>query len=110
MKSKTCLGLLLLLVFAFSLQAHDLWVANTDDGYAVIRGHLPDRFDDYDPKCVQALTAFDEKGLSLPLKRLDREQRVFVEMPSSPALVAVISKWGVPDHRRRRAEAVHVQG
>jgi hypothetical protein len=88
------LGLLLLLVLAFSIQAHDLWVASTDDGYVVMRGHLPDRSDPYDPECIQTLAAFDEKGLPLPLKRLDREQRVLVEPLSSPALVAVVSKWG----------------
>jgi hypothetical protein len=65
-----------------------------DDGYAVMRGHLPDRLDPYDPKCIQTLSAFDGNGLPLPLKRLDREQRVLIKTPSDPALVAVVSKWG----------------
>jgi hypothetical protein len=86
--------LLLVLLPALPLRGHDLWVANTDDGYAVMRGHLPDRFDPYEPECVQTLIALDEKGFPLPLKRLDRKQRVFFKTPSDPALVAVVSKWG----------------
>jgi nickel transport protein len=86
--------LLLVLFPALPLRGHDLWVTNTDDGYAVMRGHLPDRFDLYEPECVQTLIALDEKGLPLPLKRLDRKRRVFLKTPSDPALVAVVSKWG----------------
>lgn len=92
--NKVGLVLLLVLLPAHPLQAHDLWVTSTGDGYAVMRGHLPDRFDLYEPECVQTLIAFDEKRLPLPLKRLDRKQRVLVKTPSDPALVAVVSKWG----------------
>lgn len=86
--------LLLGLLLAQPLQAHDLWVTSWDDGYAVMRGQLPHRFDPYDPECVRTLSAFDAGGRPLPLKRLDREQRVLLRTPSDPALVAVVSKWG----------------
>ncbi len=94
MMRKISSALFMLLTFACPLQGHDLWVTKTDDGYAVMRGRLPDSVELYRPSCIEELVAFDAKGAPLPVKRVDRERRVVVQTPSVPALVAVVAAWG----------------
>ena len=77
-----------------SAQAHDLWVAKTTDGYAVARGHIPNRVDPYLSECVEVITAYGLDADNLPLNRVDEKERVVVQTLSDPALVAVVAPWG----------------
>jgi len=96
MKGKMRLALFLLLLSSDPSRAHDLWVADVNGGYyAILRGHLPGILEPYNPPCIQELSALDEKGLPLALKRVDRERQVVFQAPSAPALVAVAAAWGV---------------
>lgn len=93
-KNKILPALFLAMILAGPGWAHDLWVTKTDEGYAVMRGHIPDRFDPYDPTCMQEPAAWDAKGAPLSLERTDGKERVMLQFPSDPALVAAVSKWG----------------
>lgn len=74
--------------------AHDFWAVKLDDGFVVMRGHIPDEFHEYDPECVKTLSAYDRQGIPIPLERVNRQHRVEFRVRSDPACVAAVAKWG----------------
>ena len=73
-------GLLCFAVIFMSAQmvfAHHLWVAKKDDVYAVCRGMIAERLDDYDPQRVTQIKAFGKDGHEVTLQRHDKEDGAF---------------------------------
>ena len=94
MKRISWMALLIFLVGAQAVHAHHLWVFEEDGQYVVARGHLPDRLDDYDPKCVSDVKGFDETGRPVVLNRKDEAARAVVVPDQPVSIITVTCDWG----------------
>lgn len=82
------------LLLAFPAFGHHLWVSVDDGSYAVNRGMISERIDDYDPDCVQKVRAYDQDGKEIPVQRINEAEQVKFKTETPPAVTSVVSKWG----------------
>jgi uncharacterized GH25 family protein len=90
-------GLLCFAVIFMSAQmvfAHHLWVAKKDDVYAVCRGMIAERLDDYDPQRVTQIKAFGKDGHEVTLQRHDKEDGAFFSSDKEISMAVVRTDWG----------------
>lgn len=74
--------------------AHHLWMTTEDGMYAVNRGMISERIDDYDPDCVQKIRAYGQNGQEIPVQRINEAEQVKFKTETTPAMTSVVSKWG----------------
>lgn len=74
--------------------AHHLWIESSNDGWAVIRGIIPDRIDPYDPDCVREINAFGADGAAAAIERIDENDRVVFNAEGRVAMATAWSEWG----------------
>ena len=87
-------AVLLLMLAAPAAIAHHLWIERSDDNWEVARGMIPDKKEDYDPNCVQAVAAFGKDGQPLGVERIDKEGRVLFKSDGEVAMATAWSGWG----------------
>lgn len=83
-----------ILMFSQTVFAHHLWVSRQDDFYAVCRGMIPDRLDDYDPQKVSQIKAFGKNGRQVSLERYDKNRGVFFTAEQEISMAVVRCDWG----------------
>ena len=77
-----------------SVFAHHLWIEPANDGWAVIRGIIPDRIDPYDPDCIREISAYGADGAALDVERTDEKDRVVFKAADRVAMATAWSEWG----------------
>jgi len=87
-------AVLMLMLAAPAALAHHLWIEPSGDGWAVIRGFVPDEKEDYDPRRIQAVEAFGKNGRQLAVDRIDEDGRVFFTADGEVAMATAWSAWG----------------
>jgi uncharacterized GH25 family protein len=83
-----------ILMFSQAVLAHHLWISRQDDVYAVCRGMIPDRLDDYDFKKVSQIKAFGKDGRQVSLERQDKDRGVFFIPEQEISMAVVRCDWG----------------
>ena len=84
-------------IFLIGIQAgyaHHLWVFEENGKYVVARGHMPERIDAYDPKCVTDVNAYDETGSAVLVQRKDEANRVVFNSGNKISMITVRCDWG----------------
>ncbi len=76
--------------------AHHLWIepSNDGDGWAVVRGIIPDRIDPYDPDYIREINAFAADGTAVAIERIDERDRVVFNAGDRVAMATAWSEWG----------------
>lgn len=84
----------MILLFATPSLAHHLWVVQTDDGYRVARGVIPDRVDAYDPLCIKQIRGYGKDGRQIDVHRHNEKHQVLFTPETKPAIATVHAEWG----------------
>lgn len=87
-------ALIILLTGVPAAYAHHLWVFEENKSFVVGRGHVAERLDAYDPRCVTQISAKAPDGMVLPVTRTNEKERVVFTSKKKPAMVLVTSEWG----------------
>lgn len=87
-------AVLMLMLVAPAALAHHLWIERSGDGWEVIRGIVPVEKEEYDPRCIQAVAAFDKNGRQLAVDRIDEDGRVLFTADGEVAMATAWSAWG----------------
>ncbi|MBN2372300.1 DUF4198 domain-containing protein [bacterium] len=82
------------MLLAQTAYAHHLWIMKNDDGFAVARGHAPDKTEDYNPESVKEIRAFDRDGNPLPITQKITKNRVILEPAGAISMITVWCDWG----------------
>ena len=93
MKKAIVLALVLTLVSAAALYAHDTWVAKDGDLLVVKYGH-GDKIDPYKPANVKEAKAYDASGKETQVTIKPQDTKAILVPAQTPALVAVVFKSG----------------
>ncbi|MHB9073148.1 MAG: DUF4198 domain-containing protein [Desulfobaccales bacterium] len=93
MKKAVILALLLTLVSAAALYAHDAWVAKEADILVVKYGH-GDKIDPYKPAFVTVAKAYDISGKEIGVTIKPEENRAVLVPAQAPALVSITYNSG----------------
>lgn len=93
MRKAIVLALVLTLVSAAALYAHDTWVAKDGDVLVVKYGH-GDKIDPYKPTYVKEAKAYDASGTEIPIAITAQDTRAVLAPAQPPALVTVIYNAG----------------
>lgn len=84
----------MVLLFAIPSFAHHLWVVQTDHGYGVARGMIPDRIDFYDPLCIRSIRGYGKDGRQIDVHRHNGKHQVRFTSEKKPAIAIVRADWG----------------
>lgn len=86
MKKGMVLALILILVSAAALYAHDAWVAKDGNVLVVKYGH-GDKIDPYKPSYVKGVKAYNASGTEIPIAVKGQETRAVLAPAQAPALI-----------------------
>lgn len=92
MKKGILLALILTLVSAAALYAHDTWVGKEGNAFAVMWGH--GKGDPYKPSNVKEAKAYDAAGKEVAVTIKPQKTKAILVPAKAPALVAIFFKSG----------------
>ncbi|MGM0402782.1 MAG: DUF4198 domain-containing protein [Thermodesulfobacteriota bacterium] len=87
-------ALIFVMFAAPAVFAHHLWIEPSNSAYAVVRGILPDRIDNYDPDCIREINAFGTDGAVVAIERTNEKDRVVFKADDRAAMATAWSEWG----------------
>lgn len=93
MKKWMVFTLMVTLLSASALYAHDTYVIKEGDAFVVIHGH-DGKSDPYNPQFIKTPKAYDASGKDLEVTTKFEESRVLLNMLKDPALVSFVYNTG----------------